>query len=163
MDRGTRGSGDGNAAAADHCGLFAWSQSVKSTYSADRSEAIVFLGISEGVPDLYSRARWRGDFLEARRRRVRRVERPPRRPSPITDGTGRNTGSLSSWLFAALATLLAATLGAAGIGAFCPTALSATPAAALGIAAPSAASSLFRFLFIISNSFILDCTSSNFN
>jgi hypothetical protein len=30
----------------------------------------VFLGISEGVSDLYSRARWRRDRVEARMRRV---------------------------------------------------------------------------------------------
>jgi len=71
VDRGARGSGDGNAAAADHCGLFTWDQSVEPTHSADRSEAVVFLGISEGVPDLYSRARWRRARVEARIRRVR--------------------------------------------------------------------------------------------
>ena len=71
MDRGARGSGDGNAAAADHCGFFAWDQSVEPTHSADGSEAVVLLGISEGVPDLYSRARWRRARVEARIRRVR--------------------------------------------------------------------------------------------
>ncbi len=71
MDRGARGSGDGNAAAADHCGLFTWGQSVQSSHSADGSEAVVFLGISEGVPDFYSRARWCRARVEARIRRVR--------------------------------------------------------------------------------------------
>jgi hypothetical protein len=33
----------------------------------------VLLGISEGVPDLYSRARWRRDRVEARIRSVRRL------------------------------------------------------------------------------------------